>query len=172
MIAKEKGIVFEEINLEYIENHAFEDVQSEMKIEKDHRAYRFTKGDLIAPSDEQKATLLRKKLSELIFTKFDGNYAKLESSCAINKDNVMKFVNQGKRGRDNVSRSVLGKFCVGAGLSVEEAQELFILQGYALDPFNKLFDSIVVCCLKKKDDIYEMIDMCQKHNVVIDRSAS
>ena len=164
--------MFEEINLEYIMNHAFEDVQSEIKMEKEYRAYRFSKGDLIAPSDEEKANKLRKKLSELVFTKFDGSYAKLESNCAINKDNIMKFVNQGKRGRNNVSRSVLGKFCVGAGLSVEEAQELFVLQGYALDPLNKLFDSIVVCCLKKKDDIYEMIDMCQKHNVVIDRSAS
>ena len=37
--------------------------------------------------------------------------------------------------------------------TVEEAQELFVLQGYALDPNKNLFDSIGVCCLKKKDDI-------------------
>ena len=84
----------------------------------------------------------------------------------------MKFVNQGKRGRNNVSRNVLGKVCVGAKLTVEEAHELFVLQGYALDPVNNLFDAIVVCCLKKKDDIYEMISMCQEYGVVIDRSAS
>ena len=164
--------MFEQIDAEYISNHVFESKESERKEEKSKIAYRFSDGDIIPQSGEEKAKILRKKLSEIIFTKFDGNYAKLETLCAINKDNVMKFVNQGKRGRNNVSRNVLGKVCVGAKLTVEEAHELFVLQGYALDPVNNLFDAIVVCCLKKKDDIYEMISMCQKYGVVIDRSAS
>ena len=164
--------MFEQIDVEYISNHIFESKESERKEEKSKIAYRFSDGDIIPQSGEEKAKILRKKLSEIIFTKFDGNYAKLETLCAINKDNVMKFVNQGKRGRNNVSRNVLGKVCVGAKLTVEEAHELFVLQGYALDPVNNLFDAIVVCCLKKKDDIYEMISMCQKYGVVIDRSAS
>ena len=33
-------------------------------------------------------------------------------------------------------------------------------------------DAIVVCCLKKEDDICEMINMCQEYNVVIDRSTT
>lgn len=164
--------MFEQIDTEYISNHVFESKESERKEEKSKIAYRFSDGDIIPQSGEEKAKILRKKLSEIIFTKFDGNYAKLETLCAINKDNVMKFVNQGKRGRNNVSRNVLGKVCVGAKLTVEEAHELFVLQGYALDPVNNLFDAIVVCCLKKKDDIYEMISMCQEYGVVIDRSAS
>ena len=164
--------MFEQIDAEYISNHVFESKESERKEEKSKIAYRFSDGDIIPQSGEEKAKILRKKLSEIIFTKFVGNYAKLETLCAINKDNVMKFVNQGKRGRNNVSRNVLGKVCVGAKLTVEEAHELFVLQGYALDPVNNLFDAIVVCCLKKKDDIYEMISMCQKYGVVIDRSAS
>lgn len=164
--------MFEQIDAEYISNHVFESKESERKEEKSKIAYRFSDGDIIPQSGEEKAKILRKKLSEIIFTKFDGNYAKLETLCAINKDNVMKFVNQGKRGRNNVSRNVLGKVCVGAKLTVEEAHELFVLQGYALDPVNNLFDAIVVCCLKKKDDIYEMISMCQEYGVVIDRSAS
>lgn len=164
--------MFEQIDAEYISNHVFESKESEKKEERSKIAYRFSDGDIIPQSGEEKAKILRKKLSEIIFTKFDGNSAKLETLCAINKDNVMKFVNQGKRGRNNVSRNVLGKVCVGAKLTVEEAHELFILQGYALDPVNNLFDAIVVCCLKKKDDIYEMISMCQEYGVVIDRSAS
>lgn len=164
--------MFEQIDAEYISNHAFDSKESEKKEERSKIAYRFSDGDIIPQSGEEKAKILRKKLSEIIFTKFDGNYAKLETLCAINKDNVMKFVNQGKRGRNNVSRNVLGKVCVGAKLTVEEAHELFVLQGYALDPVNNLFDAIVVCCLKKKDDIYEMISMCQEYGVVIDRSAS
>ena len=164
--------MFEQIDAEYISNHVFESKESERKEEKSKIAYRFSDGDIIPQSGEEKAKILRKKLSEIIFTKFDGNYAKLETLCAINKDNVMKFVNQGKRGRNNVSRNVLGKVCVGAKLTVEEAHELFVLQGYALDPVNNLFDAIVVCCLKKKEDIYEMISMCQEYGVVIDRSAS
>lgn len=164
--------MFEEINYDFIKNHEFTCFESEIHTKQETVAYRFSEGDIIPPSGEEKTTQLRKKLSELFFTKFEGNYAKLEARCAINKDNVMKFINQGKRGRNNVSRNVLGKICVGAKLSVEEAQELFILQGYALDPVNIIFDAIVVCCLKKEDDIYEMVDMCQKYNVVIDRTTT
>lgn len=164
--------MFDQIDVEYIANHVFESKESEKKEKISKIAYRFSDGDIIPQSGEEKVKILRKKLTEIIFTKFDGNHAKLETLCAINKDNVMKFVNQGKRGRNNVSRNVLGKVCVGAKLTVEEAQELFVLQGYALDPVNNLFDAIVVCCLKKKDDIYEMISMCQEYGVVIDRSAS
>lgn len=164
--------MFDEIDEIYIKNHTFSCVQSEIRTEKEHMAYRFSEGDIIPPSAEEKATILRKKLSELVFTKFEGNYVKLEADCAINKDNIMKFVNQGKRGRNNVSRNVLGKICVGAKVSVEEAQEMFTLQGYALDPVNNLFDAIVISCLKKKEDIYEMIDMCREYNVVIDRTTT
>ena len=164
--------MFEEITVEYLANHTFSIKESEISREKANTAYRFSEGDIIPQSGEEKTNILRKKLSELFFTKFDGNYAKLEAVCAITKDNVMKFINQGKRGRNNVSRNVLGKVCVGAKLTVEEAQELFILQGFALDPINNLFDAIVVCCLKKEDDIYEMINMCQEYNVVIDRSTT
>ena len=164
--------MFDQIDIEYISNHVFESKESEKKEKIPKIAYRFSDGDIIPQSGEEKAKILRKKLTEIIFTKFDGNHAKLEALCAINKDNVMKFVNQGKRGRNNVSRNVLGKVCVGAKLTVEEAQELFVLQGYALDPVNNLFDAIVVCCLKKNHDIYEMISMCQEYGVVIDRSAS
>lgn len=164
--------MFEEIDDKYIKSHTFANIDSEMPIEKEHVSYRFSEGDIIPLSGEEKTTILRKKLSEVIFVKFQGNYVKLETDCAINKDNVMKFINQGKRGRNNVSRNVLGKICVGAKLAVEEAQELFTLQGYALDPVNNLFDAIVVSCLKKKEDIYEMIDMCQKYKIVIDRTTT
>ena len=164
--------MFEEIDEKFIKNHTFIYRESEMQTEKEYAAYRFSEGDIIPASGEEKSTILRKKLAELVFVRFEGNYVKLEADCAINKDNVMKFVNQGKSGRNNVSRNVLGKICVGAKLSVEEAQELFVLQGYALDPINNLFDAIVVSCLKKKEDIYEMIDMCQEYNVVIDRSTT
>ena len=164
--------MFENIDIDYILHHTFENKCSELKCEKSNVAYRFSDGDIIPQSDEIKTSILRKKLTELIFTKFDGNHAKLESLCAINKDNVMKFLSKGKRNRNSISRNVLGKVCVGAKLTVEEAQELFVLQGHALDPVNNLFDAIVVCCLKNKDDIYEMIRMCQEYDVVIDRSAS
>ncbi len=164
--------MFEEIDDKYLANHTFIEKCSEMPITNEKVVGRFSEGDIIPKSGDEKTNLLRKKLSEVIFTRFEGNYAKLETACAINKDNVMKFINnKGKRARNNVSRNVLGKVCVGAKLSVEEAQELFVLQGFALDPVNNMFDAIVVCCLNKHDDIYEMIDMCQVYGVVIDRSA-
>lgn len=36
---------------------------------------------------------------------------------------------------------------------MEVTEELFMLQGYSLDPLNNLLDAIVVDCIKCKDDI-------------------
>ena len=63
--------MFDEIDEIYIKNHTFSCVQSEIRTEKEHMAYRFSEGDIIPPSAEEKATILRKKLSELVFTKFE-----------------------------------------------------------------------------------------------------
>ena len=48
----------------------------------------------------------------------------------------------------------MANFCVGAGLTVEEAEELFLLMGHQLTEKN-LSDYILMCVLSKHDDIME-----------------
>ena len=50
------------------------------------------------------------------------------------------------------TRAALGKLCVGLGLTIDEANELFQLQGGKLNETNAL-DKIIYCALRDKDDI-------------------
>ena len=52
------------------------------------------------------------------------------------------------------SRTALGKLCVGLGLTIDEANELFLLQGGKLNETNAL-DKIIYCALRDKDNVYD-----------------
>ena len=171
--------MFEFVTLEYIETHIFTDKYSEwqptdeeIKYKKgeQHVQYRGAKDLNLPLSDEEQLKILRKKIVEIKMEKFDGDNKIMEAKCCINKDSINKFISIGKRHVANITRNVLGKFCVGAGLSVEEANELFILQDHALAPDQKVFDCIVAYCLKEKLDVMEMIEMCREHGVIIDKN--
>ena len=53
--------MFEEIDIEYLSNHIFESKESEKIKEKSNVAYRFSEGDIIPQSGEEKANIIRKK---------------------------------------------------------------------------------------------------------------
>ena len=55
------------------------------------------------------------------------------------------------------SRTALGKLCVGLGLTIDEANELFLLQGGKLNETNAL-DKIICCALRDKDNIHDFCD--------------
>ena len=105
------------------------------------------------PEDEtHQVNELRMRLSEIFATRFDSSYAKLECACGISHSlfqKVLKFRN----GR-NVTYNLLAKFCIGAKLSVEEAEELFLLMGHMLSDKNRS-DYILKCELSRHSDIEE-----------------
>ena len=102
--------------------------------------------------DDMDIDELRYRLSELFFSKFKNNYSMLEACCDI-KRNTFQKVLKAKNGR-NVTYILLAKFCVGAGLSVSEAKELFSLMGHELSDTSRR-DVILCNILNTHQDIVE-----------------
>lgn len=93
---------------------------------------------------------LRRLLSSVFHQKLDGNYEYLETRCDIKRDTFQKVLRaNGGRG---MSRTMLAKFVVGAGLDESTADELFLCQGTGLDRRSR-FDYILMCAIHDKDDI-------------------
>ena len=96
---------------------------------------RLTEQDLAdMPDDTKDLDALRVRLHELLYEKF-GGYGKLESRCDIKIDTFQKML-RFKNGR-SINYIHLAKFSIGAGLSEEEAKELFLLLGYELNERNR-----------------------------------
>lgn len=110
--------------------------------------------------DDMDIDELRYQLSELFFSKFKNNYSMLEACCDI-KRNTFQKVLKTKNGR-NVTYILLAKFCVGAGLSVSEAKELFSLMGYELSGSSRR-DAVFMYILDTHQDIEEFDNDLQKY---------
>ena len=157
--------MFEYVNKEYIKNNKFKKTGLEYE-EQEQKRYRL--------SDEQIQNLgiditnrkveLRKKISAIAYEKFKLDYQLIDVKCNIGESAMRKYI----KGTRNMSRAALMKFCSGACITVEEAQELFILFGHALDPKNNLVDAIVIDNIKCKEGIEILYEECEKNNVLKD----
>lgn len=115
------------------------------------------------PEETKNIEDLRIKLSELFGEKFES-YAQLEAKCDIKRDTfqrVLKFKN-GK----SVTYQLLSKFCVGAGLTIQTAVELFALMGHNLSSQNRC-DYILLCELKNRCNISEYDNDMQKYGYIL-----
>ena len=117
-------------------------------------SYMLTRAELagMPESPGKQIERLRRKLSDYFAEKFDCNYSKLQIECDLNPETFRKVLSF-RNGR-NVTYPFLAKFCVGAGLTVGEAEELFLLMGHQLTTKN-MSDYILMCVLDKHDDIME-----------------
>ena len=98
-------------------------------------AHRLTDKDLAGmPDDTKDLDALRVRLFDLFHEKL-GGYAQLEVRCDIKRDTFQKML-RFSNGR-NVKYTNLAKFSIGAGLSVEDARELFLLMGHELSERNR-----------------------------------
>lgn len=103
---------------------------------------------------------LRTALATLFIKYLDGNYAKLEYRCNIKRDTFQRYLKY-RNGRD-ITYISLSKFCIGAGVSTEEAKELFSYTGYALSSHN-MCDYILLCILQNGDAIDEYAEAMKEH---------
>ena len=157
--------MFEYVNKEYIKNNKFKKTGLEYE-EQEQKSYRL--------SDEQIQSLgiditnrkveLMKKISMIAYEKFNGDYNIIEVKCNIGVSAMRKYL----KGTRNMSRAALMRFCSGACITVEEAQDLFILLGHALDPKNNLADAIVIDNIKCKEGIEILYEECEKNKVLKD----
>jgi len=69
-----------------------------------------------------------------------------------------------EKGR-NISRMAVAKICVGIPLSLDEADNLFCLEGHSLEPENAILDAIVVDALKCGDDIKTFYETCEEFKI-------
>lgn len=104
------------------------------------------------PEDKQ-ITELRMLLSGLFEEKFGSSYAKLECECGISHSLFQKVLKH-RNGR-SITYNLLAKFCVGAKLTVEEADEMFMLMGHTLNGQKNRSDYILLCELRNGSDITE-----------------
>ena len=103
--------------------------------DKAKHSHRLTDRDLAGmPDDTKDLDMLKVRLYDLFQEKL-GRYAKLEVKCDIKTDTFQKVI-RFKNGR-NVTYTFLAKFSIGAGLTEEEARELFLLMGHDLSERNR-----------------------------------
>lgn len=154
--------MFDFVNKEYIKSNEFKNTGLEEEVKKE-KLYRLSQ-DKIRKMDidiGNRKTKLRKKISEIAFEKFRGDYTSIEIKCNIGESSMRKYL----KGTRNISRAALMRFCSGACIDIEEANELFILLGHALDPENNIVDAIVVDNIKCKEGIEVLYEECEKYNL-------
>jgi len=134
----------------------FEDLQvPEFSVESDYAsAFRLTDQEKAKmPAENKNLTELRIRLSEIFGERFQ-NYSQFEVKCDIKRSTfqkVMQFNNV-----RSITPQFLTKFVIGAGLTYEEANELFSLMGSPLNPERNRYAFILKCELDKKSDISEL----------------
>lgn len=116
-------------------------------------SYRLTGKQLSGlPQDFEDMGILRVKLDTYYFERLSGKEKQLEEKCRISSNLFHKYLRT--EGGRRITYENLAKFCVGAGLSVKEADELFRYRGRRLDPENKS-DYILMCELENGGDFFE-----------------
>lgn len=155
--------MFEYVDKEYIKNNNFKKTGLEHQ-EQEQKSYRLSEAQVkkIGADIDGRKTKLRTKISTIAYEKFNLDYKQIEVKCDIGESSMRKYL----KGTRNMSRAALMKFCSGACVTVEEAEELFVLFGHALDPENNLVDAIVIDNIKCKEGIEILYEECEKNEVL------
>ena len=149
------------ITKDFIRTHIFE--SDGINFPDEDKNFRLREGMNLPPSEEENFICLRKQISEIYYKQYE-NFAQLESRCDINESTMRKYLN----GRRKITRVALAKFCVGTKLTVEQSNELFILQGHSLEIDTNRLDALVVNALQEGDDIDIFFDTCEEVGLKID----
>ena len=104
------------------------------------------------PRNDEDLSELRNMLADIFAEKLSESYAQLESKCDISADSFRKYIRH-ITGRV-IPAEALAKFCVGAGVSPDDAKLMFELSGRKLSERRK-FDYILLCALENGEDLIE-----------------
>ena len=145
------------IDSESFESDALPDLWAEPQ---EHSAFRLSADAIAAMPRDKDVVALRMRLSELFVTRLDEEYSQLEVRCDIKRDTFQKML-RSSNGR-NITYLQLAKFCVGVGLSVQEAKELFMFMGHELSKRIRP-DYILLCELTAGGTIDEYGEEMEEH---------
>lgn len=149
----------ENVTLEYLFTNKFEKTGLEVEAKKNTSGM-FTKAELgmLPRSDSEKLYDLKIMMGDYIYEK--GGYKNVYVKTNINPDSLKKTI--GLTQNRGIKREMLAKFVVGYQLSLEQANELFELHSYALNPKTTLLDAVVVHCIQNGYDICDFFDVCEQ----------
>ena len=154
--------MFDFVNKEYIKNNEFKNTGLE-EVVKEEKLYRLSQDKVRKIDlDIDKKNKLKKKISKIAAEKFGADFTTIEVKCNISETSMRKYL----KGTRNITRAALMRFCSGACIDIEEANELFILLGHALDPENNRLDAIVVDNIKCKEGIEVLYEECEKYELL------
>ena len=149
---------FDYVTKDFIKSNEFISDEPAINYERQEKSFRFRPGDKLPPTPEDLQLTLRKKISGIVATAFK-DYGEIESRCYINKETIRSYLN----GRRPINKYVIAKICVGAKLSIEQAQELFKLCGCIMCPKLYRFDAIVVNAIECKDEIVDFYETTHEY---------
>ena len=86
-------------------------------------------------------------------------YLDIEEKCMIKMDTFKKVM----CGQRKITRKLLYKFVVGFGMTIEEANEYFILCGGPLNPDYDQEDYICFRALEDRDSVHQLVADFEKH---------
>lgn len=152
------------VTLDYIINTKFENDGLYVCEEKGKVLYaKMPSNYKLPPTPAENLLLLRRKIDEVYEKYFNGSKTRVNIDCAISESTFKSYL----LGKRNMSREALARFCVGAKIGTELANEMFLLQGHALDITHNCLDAIVWYCLEQKEDLDELIRICNLKGISI-----
>lgn len=151
------------ITLEFILNTKFDNDGLFLHEEKSKGLYKMPSDYKLPATPEENNLKLRRKIEEVFENKFNGSKTRVNLECAISESTFKSYL----LGKRRMSREALARFCVGAQISVELANEMFLLHGHGLDNVHNCLDAIVCYCLNHKETLDEMIKICNDKGIGI-----
>lgn len=147
------------ITLDYILTHKFEKTGLERN-EKERISGMFSAVELsmLPRTDSEKMTDLKIKMSD--YVRENGGYKNVYVKMNLNPDTLKKTL--GLSQNRGIKREMLAKFVIGLKLTLDQANELFELHSYALNPTTTRLDAVVVHCIVNRYDINEFFDVCKQ----------
>ena len=156
------------ITMDYLLNHKFESSGLEEEVvTKTIRSGMFSKAELamLPCSDTERFDELNLRINDMIFEKF-GSATRFSQKSNLNYETVRKYIRIGSG--KTLKRDMLAKFVIACELSVDEANGLFELQAYELQPNRLQLDAVVVHCLEKHHDLDEFFATCKQVGLPIE----
>lgn len=147
--------------LRMIENMEFEFIDPIEISPYEKRRYRVAEYNLAqmptSPDDNQAE--LRERIIEIFENVFEGNKTLVYNYCDIDRTNFGRYI----KGTYGITKSNLVKFIIGANLSLDEAEELLILNGTPLCPDECRFDYIAYLAITDGDELDDFMEELIKY---------
>lgn len=127
----------------------------------------FSKNELnmLPRSDSDRFSELNIRISDLIFEKF-GSTSIFSQKSNLNYETIRKYISG--RSTKTLTKEMLAKFVIACKLSVDEANELFELREYPLQPDRILLDAVIVHCLEAHHDLDSFFETCKQVGLKIE----